>query len=177
MRSAPENQYCFQALGEHGYGACADDMVAVAAWIERADDAAIVNWASAMRNTSEAAARVLDPQDLSTRYGTIAEGADGNLCISPAPDASGGGCQRFLVAAMAFSRPVDSSHVYLGPPGAGFGGTVDSHFRGLTPLSNLEGPMIDIAAVTGLAGHVFGPWRWRGKLADHAAPPSEGYEG
>lgn len=69
VHEAPENQYYYQATlngpRERGYGASADDMVAMAAWVESADDAAIIDWLMALGNTGEAAAALFDPASLS----------------------------------------------------------------------------------------------------------------
>ncbi|KAL0632798.1 hypothetical protein Q9L58_008314 [Maublancomyces gigas] len=42
---------------------------------------------------------------------------------------------------------------------------VDKHFYGFTPLATPEKPLIDIIAVTGLAGHAFATWKARGGCA------------
>ncbi|KAI5839134.1 hypothetical protein DFP73DRAFT_562496 [Morchella snyderi] len=101
-------------------------------------------------------------QDLDSPLGTIAVNTAGQTYISLAPEASEGGHQRFQVATVTFSQLIGGKVppvVKLGPPGATFEATVDTHFRGLTPLNNSEKPTIDIIAVTGLAGHAFGSWR------------------
>ncbi|KAH0604564.1 uncharacterized protein H6S33_006941 [Morchella sextelata] len=81
VHEAPENQYYYQAilngLREHGYGACADDMVAMAAWVERADDAAVIDWLVALSNTSEAATEFFDPSSISAPLTDYVTGALG----------------------------------------------------------------------------------------------------
>ncbi|KAI5850552.1 ankyrin repeat-containing domain protein [Morchella snyderi] len=101
-------------------------------------------------------------QELKPSLGTIAETSAGDLYISLAPEASEEGHLRFQVATVTFSRLIhDPTAISLGPLGDTFEATVDTHFRGLTPLNNPEDPAVDIIAVTGLAGHAFGSWRSR----------------
>ncbi|KAI5838888.1 hypothetical protein DFP73DRAFT_563574 [Morchella snyderi] len=101
--------------------------------------------------------------ELDKAFGTIAEHSTG-LYISLGPDASDEDCQRLQVATVTFSKLADQnvpSVLSLGLPGDTFEGVVDTHFRGLTPLNDPKDPVIDIIAVTGLAGHAFGSWRSR----------------
>ncbi|KAI5845889.1 serine carboxypeptidase S28-domain-containing protein [Morchella snyderi] len=50
-----------QALRDNGFRACADDMVAMARWVDAADDAQTIEWIAAVANTSDLVAAALPP--------------------------------------------------------------------------------------------------------------------
>lgn len=84
-------------------------------------------------------------RELEHPLGCIAEDRRGDPYMSLAPDASDEDCQRFQVATVTFSiLQVDvPSVVSLGPHGATFEETVDTHFRVMTPLNKSNDPVIE----------------------------------
>ncbi|KAL6792985.1 hypothetical protein J3E68DRAFT_451420 [Trichoderma sp. SZMC 28012] len=100
---------------------------------------------------------------------TETEGGQSNLLrLSYSPAAVSTFAKRFAVATVTFAEAPDLGELEkilkkaLGDRDNGL--IVDVDFFGLTPLADpLQNTLVDIIAVTGLAGHAFGSWKSKSK--------------